>query len=127
PPIDLFAQLGGTPDTGGTWMDPNGVPNNGTMQPGVDPFGAYTYIAGNACLFNTATVTVTSASPSPGTNGNLALCADGAPADLFAALGGAPDPGGSWSGPGGAMNGTFDPAVNAPGVYTYTVAGAAGC
>ena len=39
----LFAQLGGSPDAGGTWMDPNGVAHSAHLHPGTDVAGVYTY------------------------------------------------------------------------------------
>ncbi|MBU3659910.1 MAG: hypothetical protein FGM14_08580, partial [Flavobacteriales bacterium] len=62
----------------------------------------------------TVAVTVSPA-PSAGTNGTLTVCAGTTPtnAQLFAALGGTPDAGGTWS--------------NIGLVYTYTVTGTGGC
>lgn len=54
------------------------------------------------------------------TMNSVARVCDNATADLFDFLGGAPQPGGSWSGPS-AMNGIFDPATMSAGTYTYTV------
>ncbi|MCB0795480.1 MAG: hypothetical protein KDB88_12145, partial [Flavobacteriales bacterium] len=126
--IDLFAQLGGTPDAGGSWTDPNGFSHSGTYVPGTDPIGVYTYTAGTSCLSATATVTVSaSGTPDAGTNGTLDVCGTSAATSLFAQLGGTPDAGGAWSGPSAVVGGQYDPATMAPGVYTYTVAGVAPC
>ncbi len=53
-------------------------------------------------------------------NGRVRVCSNAAPVDLFKALGGAPQPGGSWSGPS-ASDGSFDPATMTAGTYTYTI------
>jgi len=66
--------------------------------------------------------------PNAGSNGTLSICGNAAPMNLFAQLGGSPQAGGTWTAPGGAAHGTqYDPVVDAPGVYTYTVSGAAPC
>src|SRR5206468_389949 len=106
----LFAQLGGTPDAGGSWS------------PALAGAGVYTYtvLATAPCTVNaTATVTVTAqAQPNAGTNGTLTICAGSTvtASQLFAQLGGSPDAGGSWS-----------PALAGAGVYTYTVLATAPC
>jgi gliding motility-associated-like protein len=128
PAVPLFPLLGGTPQTGGFWSDPNGQSHSGSFVPGTDPFGAYTYLVGNACENATAVVTITqSGGASPGTNGNLSICSTAAPVQLINSLGGTPAAGGTWTGPAGAMNGTYDPAVHAGGVYTYTLPTVGGC
>jgi len=40
--VDLFAQLGGTPDFGGTWSPPLNS-GNGVFDPNIDPNGTYIY------------------------------------------------------------------------------------
>jgi hypothetical protein len=47
------------------------------------------------------------------------------PVNLFGILGGTPAAGGTWS--GGIAGGMYDPAVNAPGSFVYTVNGTAPC
>jgi gliding motility-associated-like protein len=100
----LFAQLGGTPNAGGTWSN---VANVYT----------YTVAATVPCTGNaTATVTITTqAPPNAGNNGTLTVCQGTTPTNvqLFAQLGGAPNAGGTWS--------------NSANVYTYTVAATAPC
>lgn len=113
----------------GYWLDPNGNPHNADFDPITDPAGVYTYTVGTACASASATATVTYLpAPDAGTNANLALCSNAVPANLLDVLGGTPNVGGSWTGPGGGpFSGTYDPATDAPGVYTYTVSAGAGC
>ena len=103
---ELFNALGGSPDAGGTWSGP------------VSGVYTYTVNATSPCTVNaSATVTVTvQAAPNAGTNGVLTVCAGHTPTatELFNALGGSPDAGGTWSGP-------------VSGVYTYTVNATAPC
>lgn len=127
----LLAQLGGTPNAGGSWTQPGGGAHTGTFLPGTNPAGVYTYtVPGTApCAAATATVTVgVVLAPNPGTNASITKCSIDAPFGLFPVLGGSPAGGGAWTAPGGAPHsGTFIPGTNAPGVYTYTVAGTAPC
>jgi gliding motility-associated-like protein len=101
----LFSSLNGTPDTGGTWI------------PALAGAGTYTYtvtVAG--CTDATSSVTVTEQiQPNAGTSSTLTVCQGTTPtnAELFAALNGTPDAGGTWS--------------NVGLVYTYTVAATAPC
>ncbi|WP_010520032.1 DUF7507 domain-containing protein, partial [Croceivirga radicis] len=96
---DLFNALGGTPDTGGTWVD------NG------DSTFTYTVSASLPCKQDaSATVFVSyTMEPDAGTNGSLIICeGDTVNAlQLFAQLGGTPDTGGTWS-----------PALAGAGTYT---------
>ncbi|WP_264519642.1 SBBP repeat-containing protein [Flavobacterium sp. N1994] len=104
----LFGALGGSPAAGGTWS------------PAPIGAGTYTYTqaATSPCsVNNTATVVVTvqPTAASAGTNGTLTVCAGTTPsnAQLFAALGGSPAAGGTWS--------------NVGLVYTYTQAATSPC
>lgn len=135
-PETLFVRLGGTPQPGGTWFKP--VPPGGTMN-GVynptnpaHPAGVYTYVAAGTapCLADSATVTVTEIqAPNAGTNGSLTLCSTSAPVLLISALGGAPNGGGTWLGPGNTPfpTGQFVPSTGTPGSYKYIVAGTSPC
>ena len=122
--FSLLGELGGSPDPNGYWTDPNGNAHGATFDPLLDIAGIYTYTVGNACQNASATVNVSfAAAPNPGTNGNLTLCSNGAATNLITGLGGAPSAGGSWTSPGGVPFGnSYDPVVNLPGIYTYTVA-----
>jgi len=82
------------------------------------------------CTGNTtgsATITVNSL-PDAGTNGELTLCVNGDPENLFNQLGGNPAPGGTWTDPGGnSFTNAFNPGTHIAGEYTYTVEGATPC
>ncbi|TVR38962.1 MAG: hypothetical protein EA392_08195, partial [Cryomorphaceae bacterium] len=55
---NLFDFLGGTPDTGGLWTDPQGNSHSGTLNPDADLAGDYTYTVGfPGCEFS-STITV---------------------------------------------------------------------
>lgn len=128
-PVSLLAQLGGTPDATGTWSGPNGTvtvqfdPSSGTA-------GTYLYVVGTSpCPADSAEVEVTlQEPPEPGVNGSLTLCPDADAVGLFGSLGGSPDANGSWTAPNGSSHaGSFDPATDAAGTYTYTVPALAPC
>src|SRR5690606_19803168 len=133
--IDLFDALGGTPDTTGTWTGPLPTTNGhlGTVDAGTlalagSPY-VFTYtVDSDTCDPSTSTVSITiMPPPDAGTNGTLVLCENDGPVDLFDSLGGAPQPGGTWSPALASGSGIFDPAVDASGTYTYTVGGTAPC
>ncbi|HRW90291.1 MAG TPA: hypothetical protein P5027_10095, partial [Flavobacteriales bacterium] len=130
-PTALIGELGGTPDPGGAWTDPNGVPHSGTFDPATDPVGAYTYTvnATAPCVAAQAQVTVSlTQAPDAGLDASVALCSSGAALGMLAQLNGTPDAGGSWTDPNGnAHSGTFDPGTDQAGAYTYSVAGTAPC
>jgi len=123
----LISRLGGTPDAGGTWTGPDG-PHGPQYDPSSDPGGSYTYTVTAGSCTATATLTITNVQPpNAGSNGTLPICASSAPVDLFTTLGGTPQGGGSWTGPGGPHDGSFDPATDPAGNYTYTVPGTPPC
>ncbi len=130
--FDLFAQLGGTPDAGGTWTDPAGNPVSGIVDPSAAPGGTYTYTVFDAiatCPPVSATVQVTIATNvDAGLANALTLCEDAGVLDMFAALGGTPTSGGTWAAPNGTpWGGSFTAAVDPQGSYSYTVVPAAPC
>ena len=102
---DLYLALTGSPDAGGVWS------------PTLAGAGTYTYtVTVSGCADATSTVDVTEqALPNAGTSGTLTVCQGTIPTDaeLFAALGGTPEVGGTWSSIGQ--------------VYTYTVAAVSPC
>lgn len=126
-PADLFLSLNGTPQTGGTWSPPL-ASGSGIFNPAVDVAGIYTYtFAGNQpCDDDTATVTVTiNPIPDAGENGVAPqMCSNFPSVDLFTFLNGTPQTGGVWTPTLASGTGLFNPAVDAPGNYTYTVGSA---
>ncbi|MBK7268614.1 MAG: hypothetical protein IPI07_03575 [Flavobacteriales bacterium] len=128
--VDLFAQLGGTPNAGGTWTAPGGGAFGATFTPGTDADGVYTYTVNGVapCPSETATVTMTTNTPpDPGVDGAITLCSTNAAVSLFTQLGGTPDAGGTWSGPSPVVGGMFDPSSMNAGAYVYTITGTAPC
>src|SRR5690606_31122112 len=126
--INLFTELGGSPDAGGTWSGPSTITND-QFDPTVNTAGTYIYTldATPPCTGDQSQVVVTIApAPYAGTDGDLTVCDQGAAVSLLAALG-TPDTGGSWSGPSPVTGDQYDPATMAPGDYTYTVTGTAPC
>jgi gliding motility-associated-like protein len=127
-PFFLFDALDGSPDVGGAWTGPAG-PHGPQYDPGSDPSGAYTYsvMDGSLCT-STATVTITNMpGPDAGEDGTFQICELSPPTDLFGSLAGTPEPGGTWNGPGGPHDGSYDPTTDPPGPYVYTVNGSAPC
>src|SRR6185503_17453686 len=84
-----------------------------------------TYTIAGACAQSTSTALTLSLPPDAGINGSITLCSTSAAASLFNQLGGTPDAGGAWTYLGVPHGATYDPAADWPGVYTYTVTGAA--
>ena len=128
-PIDLFTFLGGTPQSGGIWSPalPSGT---GVFNPGSDTAGVYTYtvIGVFPCVDDSSTVTVAiTPGPDAGISGSLTLCQNSPSQDLFLSLGGTPQVGGSWSPALSGGSGIFNPAVDLPGIYTYTFSGNQPC
>lgn len=66
--------------------------------------------------------------PFPGEDSSTQVCENGSEVDLFSALGGTPEGGGSWTDPQGqAASGIFTPSTSSAGGYTYTATGSNGC
>lgn len=130
PAVNLFQQLGGTPDIGGTWTSPAGA-HSGTLDPATDGSGVYTYTVTGAppCTDESAVVLVTvNTQPDAGLDGTVTVCSDDAAFNLFAELDGSPEPGGTWTDPDGNPHPTtYTPGVSDAGVYTYTITASFPC
>lgn len=133
PAFALITALGGSPQPGGTWSDPNatGALVGGVLQPALASGGTYTftYTVNMAGCTDEATVTVVlNLAPNAGTNAAVTVCSTDPPFTMYQALGGSPGAGGAWTSPAGAqMNGVFDPSTDPAGIYTYTVVGDPPC
>ncbi len=128
-PVDLFQQLGGGAQAGGTWSGPSPVVG-GMFDPSGMNVGTYMYTISlpAPCLGSSSSVEVgVNEAPKAGSNGALSLCGNDAPVNLFSYLGGTPDPNGSWSGPSPISGGNFDPGIMAAGAYAYVVAALPAC
>ncbi len=129
-PVDLLTALGGSPDLSGSWTDPGSLPHAGSFIPGTDTPGTYTYSvpgSGN-CAGAMATVeVVVNSAPFAGLSDTLLLCSSSGPVDLATGLGGVPDQNGIWTLDGVPHASTFDPNLDVPGIYVYTVSGISPC
>jgi gliding motility-associated-like protein len=111
-------------------LDP-GVARNGTFSPtpaqmaaqfqndedGLGDFTTtYTIVDGECSDSVSLTIRVVE-DVDAGEDGSITLNENGDPVNLFNYLGGTPDEGGTWS-PG---DGTFDPATDEPGTFTYSI------
>lgn len=126
----LLTHLGGSPDNNGSWLDPGGQPFTGIFIPASSVDGIYTYVvAGVApCANDTARLTVVKhIAPDAGANSAPLICTSSAPVQLVDLLGGTPNGGGTWTGPGGGHDAVFHPSTDPPGAYNYVVTGIAPC
>ncbi|NJN50041.1 MAG: hypothetical protein HC798_01775 [Polaribacter sp.] len=118
--IYLFEKLGGKPDIGGSWS-PQTIGGDGIFNPGVDPFGEYTYsVVSERCGTLSAKINVINSKiPNAGKGTTIVICEFSPPINLFAYLTDNPDTNGVWSPMLDA--GFFDPDIHQQGTYTYTV------
>ena len=130
-PADLFLNLMGTPQLGGTWT-PALASGTGVFNPLLDAAGIYTYsVGGGLCSIDSANVEVTvTQSPNAGGIGATLLittCLNITSIDLTTALNGTQDAG-TWNdddSTGALNNNIFNPSLVGAGTYhfTYTVGG----
>ena len=135
--VDLFTSLNGNPDVGGVWTA--GSDGLGAV---VNPaeFDANSMAAGNyffrydvssesPCLADFAVLEIgVQEQPSAGTSSNFDICEGASSANLYNQLGGNPSTGGTWTNPiGQNHSGSFNPAVDQPGRYTYSIDAPSAC
>jgi len=130
-PLDMLAALNGTPDAGGSWTGPDGLPASGTFLVATDPVGSYVYsVTGTApCPTLSASLTMgIQPAPRAGNDSSLVRCADADVVLLFNLLGGSPDATGMWQDPLQALHpGLLQPATDPSGDYLYIVPGIGEC
>lgn len=121
-PLDLFLSLGGNPDSGGTWS-PILASGTGIFNPILDNAGLYIYTVTNgSCQNDQAKIEVTVyRPPNASYDTEIKVCASDSPIDLFDQLSGTPDLGGIWSPTLASGSSVFDPEIDLPGQYIYTV------
>lgn len=138
--LNLFPELGGSPDPGGTWSSLDNIAP-GSMTNGLFTYtgvGAgnydfqYTVAASGGCPGDFAEVRVTiTATLDAGTNGNCSVCRTNTAYNLFSCLNGTPQQGGTWKRlPAGTVVSPFyNASVDAPGTYQfrYVLTGSVGC
>jgi large repetitive protein len=123
---DLFSLIGSA-DVGGTWS-PALNSGTGVFDPLIDASGTYTYTVTNACGTDTSDVVVTvTKAPDAGSDNTISICVIDGTIDLFTQLVGTPDSGGTWSPALDSGTGVFDPLIDAPGIYTYSVVSVSPC
>lgn len=129
-PFVMFDYLQGNPDAGGLWYNALNQLVGPIFDPAILPAGTYTYrlTAATPCTPQSSTLTINfNNGIDAGQNNSAIYCSNQSSVDLIDILNGTPDAGGIWSGPEGPVpSGQFNPAIDAPGVYSYLVQ-AVGC
>lgn len=125
------SQICGPPETGGHWITAAGVPMDGWFHPATMPSQAFYYVIDNVVgcdpVYCQVTVQVNPVAHS-GTNSSLTICQNAAPVSLINYMGGNPQTVGTWYNPNNVqVSGTFNPATQMAGIYTYLVPGQTPC
>jgi hypothetical protein len=128
---ELLEVLGEDAQEGGDWTDAEG---NAVVFPiELDELGTlvFTYtVSGGECADASATVTINiNAAPNAGENGEVTVVVGADDVDLFAALNGDPEEGGTWfDAEGDALEGsTFSPDMVGSFEFTYVVTNSFDC
>lgn len=139
--INLFDNLLGTPEIGGSWTDPNNntLPGGhlGILDPSNAIAGTYTYTIANGTLnqcSSSAEIVVSIVGQlNAGINSSTSICSSAASINLFGFLNGGPDAGGSWveQANGTPIPGGFIDPMNYPPntaiIFEYTVGAGSVC
>lgn len=132
--VDLFEIINGNPGTGGNWIVPSGgLPLNANeFNAQINIPGEYIYSFTKDCNASLTTISVKvnvtiQNAPIAGNNNAIAVCRNESSFDLFGLLGTAAVTGGSWSPALASGTGIFNPAIDASGIYTYTIPASGVC
>ncbi len=120
--IDLFNYLNGNPQLGGTWF-PELASTTGVFDPQLDSSGLYTYMISNEdCgdVSSTVNVSITEL-PNAGLDTQLSVCINELEFDVFEQIDGNPDIGGFWTPTLASGTNVYNPILDGPGTYTYTI------
>lgn len=126
---DLFEDVTGAPTTGGQWYDVLGNPFDGTIDPAVDSEGFYAYqLIEGGCTVTSGVQLSIIQNADPGLSTTYLICEDYLPFELLDVLAGDPDAGGQWfDSDVNEFIGTYDPAINETGLFTYRIDSVEGC
>ena len=132
--INLFNAITGNPETNGTWTLPVGAPplNGNIFDGAINTPGDYIYSFSKTCdnsnlIINITVSVAVQQAPYVGVNNSLSICANDPAVDLFPLLGTGVTTGGTWQPALASGTGIFNPAVDASGTYTYTIAASTTC
>jgi gliding motility-associated-like protein len=121
--FNMFDYLGGNPETGGQWYNPQNIPVGSTFNPAIHQPGVYSYLltAETPCTNRESHLTIQFTNDNPsGLSGTHSICSNAASFDMMNFLGGNPQPGGGWTNPiGQTTDNIFNPSVDIGGAYTY--------
>jgi gliding motility-associated-like protein len=114
---------------GGTWALPDGNFFNGIYNPSLHGSGFYSYTINNGTCDQVTGVFVTEIqNANAGIQTTYLICDNYAPFNMIDFLEGNPDTGGQWLTAGGTpMNGIYDPATMASGLFVYAIDNVPGC
>jgi hypothetical protein len=127
--FNMIDSLGANVDPNGLWQ-PSFTSGTNVFDPLQDIASSYQYqlTGAGTCIDDTSFVSITiTPGPSAGNNGLLDICSSATPIDLYNSLGGTADLTGVWSPILASGSGTFNPAVDLAGTYTYDVAASGNC
>lgn len=121
--INLLEQIDGNPETGGTWTP---VLASGTdiFDPTIDLPGIYNYsYLGECGLIDVDVTVIIEQTPFAGNSNTFSICENDSQINLFTLLGNNVTLGGIWSPDLASGNEIYNPAIDAAGIYTYTIEG----